>query len=173
MTSEREPKRFWWASLVYALLGVALVSTIWSRLSARPAKDKELDFQQLSDPFAGAPPIDPLAVSADAPRVVRWCQVREVLERRCQRCHGNPTAHGAPVSFVSYADTQREQPPGSGWFLAERMNFLVRHRVMPPTTLPLDPPVEPLSEREKDILLVWLEEGALAIGGTDCPSRVQ
>lgn len=37
----------------------------------------------------------------------------------------------------------------------------------PPTSLM--PPVEPLSDDEKQTLLTWLMQGALPEGGTDCP----
>ena len=100
----------------------------------------------------------------NAARVVRWCTVRAVLERRCQRCHGSPTQLGAPFPLVTYADTQREFPPGSGQPLAGRMSHAIRYRIMPPVTFPVEPPVLRLDAADRDVLLAWLEEGALALG---------
>lgn len=117
--------------------------------------------------FAGPAAPEPLSPTPWFRRHVRWCEVREVLAKKCQRCHAAPPLNGAPISLMSYADTQRDYPPGSGHPVYSRMHELVRQRRMPPVGQVLDPPVEPLDEQEKDVLLVWLEEGAWAFGGEE------
>jgi len=111
---------------------------------------------------------EPLAASLGARRVVRWCEVERVLARRCQRCHTIPPRAGAPFPLLAFSDTQREYPPSSGQPIVARMAHVIRHRVMPPTHMLLDPPVLPLERDEVDVLLVWLEEGALPFGGVEC-----
>jgi hypothetical protein len=111
---------------------------------------------------------DPLYPSPQARRVVRWCEALDVIQRKCQRCHGSSPTNGAPISLVTYADTEREYPAGSGRIVRDRMNYVIRHRTMPMVGQVLDPPVEPLEPHEVDTLLVWLEEGAMPFGGEEC-----
>lgn len=164
---EREHR--WVLRAVYAVLAVIVLGVLWGRarrdVRASPPTPQSMQFPEL---FVGPPAPEPLAVDPNAPRLIRWCAVERVLERRCLRCHGSPTNHGAPFSLVTHSDVTREYPPASGMWLTDRMTHAIRHRVMPPTTLPLDPPVEPLTGAEKDTLLAWLEEGALAFGGERC-----
>jgi hypothetical protein len=168
VADEERGKYRWLARLAYAALAVALVSGLWRRISAKAPRKETPTFEVEPQVFSGPPAPPPLAAHPGAPRIVRWCQVRRLIERRCHRCHGAPTALGAPFPLVSYADTQRDYPSGSGRYIFERMDHVIRYRVMPPVSLPLDPPVLPLEQAEADLLLVWLEEGALALGGEEC-----
>jgi hypothetical protein len=163
----------WIARAAYAALGAALVVGLARRPNAKraetrtnqPAEPREKSPDEI---FGFPPPTPPFTVSPNASRSVRWCTVRAVIERNCLRCHGSPLQFGAPFPLLTYADTQREFPSGSGDTLALRMSHAIRHRVMPPTSLPLEPPVLPLEPADRDVLLSWVEEGALALGGEDC-----
>ncbi|HEV8548931.1 MAG TPA: hypothetical protein VGQ57_07885, partial [Polyangiaceae bacterium] len=50
----------------------------------------------------GAPELasngDAQVIQADAPR---FCDAFAVIERKCQRCHGDPPANGAPFPLTS------------------------------------------------------------------------
>jgi hypothetical protein len=98
---------------------------------------------------------------------VSWCQVSEVLEAKCQRCHVGAGLHGAPFPLVSFDDTQVVEKSGDSrrW---ERMQLMVDQGFMPPEDPRLDPPPAKLTSEEKTILMTWFEEGARAVGGTDC-----
>jgi hypothetical protein len=97
---------------------------------------------------------------------VTWCEAEAVLEAKCQRCHGDPLENGAPFPLVTYDDTQVEVAGQPRWM---KMQHVLETDFMPPKFLPdLEPPVEPLTEEEKQVLLDWLDESALPEGGTDC-----
>lgn len=82
-----------------------------------------------------------------------WCDVAPILEARCQRCHTDPQKNAAPFPLLSYDDTQEEAR-------YEQMGDAVDRDFMPPLWLVLDPPVDPLSCREKATLLGWVDQGA-------------
>lgn len=98
---------------------------------------------------------------------VSWCQVSEVLEAKCQRCHVDAGLHGAPFPLVSFDDTQVVEKSGDSrrW---ERMQLMVDQGFMPPEDPRLDPPPAKLTSDEKTTLMTWFGEGARAVGGTDC-----
>jgi hypothetical protein len=99
----------------------------------------------------------------DAPA---WCDVRVVLERKCQRCHSDPPANGAPFALVTYEDTQvidRGGVPRS-----KRMADAIVSDYMPPRFLKIEPPVDVLTAEEKELLLEWLFSGAASTGGPQC-----
>lgn len=102
---------------------------------------------------------------------VPFCAALQVVRDKCQRCHSDPPANGAPVPLLTYEDFQRPYGAEKYWQAAaeavERdvMPYLALNE--PPTSL--SPPVEPLTKDEKTTLLGWLERGAQPEGGTDCP----
>jgi hypothetical protein len=96
-----------------------------------------------------------------------WCTVRVVLETKCQRCHGVEPENGAPFSLVSYEDTQVENRSGRPRF--EAIETAVAGDYMPPSFIMLDPPVEPLSESERELLLGWCASGAPNDSEGECP----
>ena len=96
-----------------------------------------------------------------------WCEAFAVLERKCQRCHHEPPANGAPFALVSYDDTQVVDRRGVPRY--ERMLDAVESDFMPATFIELEPPVEPLDADEKALLVDWLSRGAEPVGGTSCP----
>jgi hypothetical protein len=94
-----------------------------------------------------------------------FCEALEVIRRKCQRCHADPPANGAPFSLLTYDDTQVVDRRGVPRF--ERMRAAVESDYMPATFLELEPPVAPLESAEKALLLAWLERAEPA-GGTRC-----
>lgn len=96
-----------------------------------------------------------------------WCEAFAVLERKCQRCHHEPPANGAPFALVTYDDTQVVDRRGVPRY--ERMLGAVESDFMPATFIELEPSVEPLDATEKSLLVDWLSRGAEPVGGTNCP----
>jgi hypothetical protein len=164
----RAPDRTRLILIVTCLAFVLIVGLGVMRARGKARQTERARSTEESIVYNGRPAPEPLAPSASARRVVRWCEALGVLQAKCQRCHTSPPRNGAPIAMLTYADTQREYPPGTGELVFQRMNRIVRLHGMPPLGLPVDPPVEPLDALEKDILLVWLEEGALPFGGEDC-----
>ncbi|HVY32396.1 MAG TPA: hypothetical protein VHB79_37925 [Polyangiaceae bacterium] len=109
------------------------------------------------------------ASSEDA---VPFCAALKVIHDKCQRCHQDPPKNGAPVPFLTYEDTQA--PYGTSEFkYSDAMIGAVEKGQMPYVVLNgpptnIMPPVEPLTDAEKNTLLTWLKQGAKPIGGTDC-----
>jgi hypothetical protein len=109
------------------------------------------------------------AALSDVP--VPWCAAYHIINCVCQQCHQNPPLNGAPLSLMTYDDTQKPLPPSSKtnrtW---QTMQEVVSIRFMPymgdKTVMP---PVLPLSDDDYDTLLSWLAQGATDLGGQDCP----
>ncbi len=112
------------------------------------------------------------AGDASAGGLVPYCDALQVVKDKCQRCHGDPLTHGAPVRFLSFEDFQEPYfTTEFKWWevAADRVESDVMPFVAlndPPTSLM--PPVEPLTADEKVTLLGWLKQGAKPEGGTDC-----
>jgi len=104
-----------------------------------------------------------VAVTTD----VDWCAVRTVLADKCQRCHSDPPAHGAPFPLVSFEDTQRRD--SSGKPLSDRIAAAVESDYMPARFVTLKPPVVPLTAEERELLLTWCRSGT-PHSGVDCDS---
>lgn len=83
-----------------------------------------------------------------------WCSARVVLQAKCQRCHGDPAANGAPFALLTYADTQVVDRKGAPRY--EKIKAALESEYMPPLFLELMPAVEPLSASERATLLTWL-----------------
>src|SRR5438046_2282988 len=64
------------------------------------------------------------------------CDVGDVLVSRCQSCHGSTPLYGAPMSLVTYADTQapaRSNPSLRVWQMMQmRVHATTASTVMPP-----------------------------------------
>lgn len=104
------------------------------------------------EPIAPEPPFGPLrAENAELP-----CEVDEVLASKCRRCHSTPPRHNAPFPLFTWTDLQA--PRGSDPM------YQVVGRVVQTGFMPLrietNPPIEPLTEGEKKILLDWVSSGA-------------
>ena len=84
----------------------------------------------------------------------------------CRRCHQEPPLYGAPFPLLTLDDMHFRS--GSGLMRYERMYGAVATGYMPYLESEIEPPVEPYSEGEKRTLLLWLEQGAQAVGGRAC-----
>lgn len=98
--------------------------------------------------------------------------VLTIVQDKCQRCHGDPLKHGAPVAFFTANDFQASYFE-SDLTWAEVAADRVEDETMPFVALnnlpdPITPPVEPLTPDEKTTLLAWLKAGALPDDATVC-----
>ncbi|HEY2405745.1 MAG TPA: hypothetical protein VGI10_07075 [Polyangiaceae bacterium] len=103
---------------------------------------------------------------------VLWCDVYQVLNTVCQQCHHDPPINGAPITLLSYADTQA--PLGTHFKVWEIMKSVVADNEMPymgsaPDGGVIVPIVRPLTFDEKSTLMSWLAQGATNLGGENCP----
>jgi hypothetical protein len=119
----------------------------------------------VSEPVATAGAPDTEELPPPAP-IFGWCDAQPILAVKCGRCHGNPAQNGAPFSLSEYADTQRVDNRGKPRY--ERMQAAIETELMPAQFVMLEPPVEPLSETERQQLLDWLAAAAPFGDGEAC-----
>lgn len=93
------------------------------------------------------------------------CEVEDVIAAKCQRCHNDPQENGAPFPLLVWEDTRR---PYGLVLVYEAMLPAIETDFMPFTQLDLDPPVEPLTPEEKELMLDWLRSDAPAELGPAC-----
>jgi hypothetical protein len=117
-----------------------------------------------TSPDADANPDAEAIPDAEAPTA--WCSVQAILAAKCQRCHGSPATHGAPFPLVDYADTQALDRKGRARF--ERIAVAVEQGTMPAEYIKLKPPVEPLQDEERMIVLSWCAQGGMLTGSASC-----
>jgi hypothetical protein len=86
------------------------------------------------------------------------CEQDDIMRRKCRRCHSNPPKNNAPFPLMTWGDVQADY--GEDRLRHQRMYEMIESRVMPLVELPLDPPVEPLTDGEYDSMLDWLDQGA-------------
>ncbi len=92
--------------------------------------------------------------SPDGGTYTWWGDVEPIVRDRCQTCHDNPTANGAPISLVTYADVTAQASTGVP--VHRQMYERVKS-----TSTPMPPPPNPgLSSSEIDIFKTWTREGA-------------
>jgi hypothetical protein len=87
------------------------------------------------------------------------CDVAQVLATKCERCHSAEPEFAAPYEFSTiehFHAVHHDRP------LYERVVLVVETGFMPPLALQADPPVEPLTPAEEEILLEWTRAGAPA-----------
>lgn len=98
----------------------------------------------------------PPAASATGARIP--CDVDAVLTAKCRRCHGVPTANGAPFSLSTWKDLNGDY---GGEPIYVRMRAAVSSDFMPLCAEgkcgTFDPVVQALTAEEKSVLLDWLE----------------
>lgn len=93
----------------------------------------------------------------DMPGAPIPCEVQRVLQRNCLRCHGEHKEYGAPYSFTSLEEIHRVR---GGQPLYRRMHEALEEDFMPPVTLNVEPPVQDISDADRDVLLEWTQAGA-------------
>lgn len=85
-------------------------------------------------------------------------QVDTILADKCRQCHGENRQFGAPMSLVSWEDTQAEAPTDSSLKVWEMMQLRIHDM-----ELPMPPRGSPgLAVHETAILDAWFAEGAPA-----------
>jgi hypothetical protein len=103
-------------------------------------------------PLPEEPPVETLRVSDSGIP----CQVDDAFAAKCRRCHTVPTRHGAPFVFLTWQDMQQER---AGQKLSALIGRAVRSNFMP-YRIEANPPVQPLTEEEKQAILEWVDAGA-------------
>lgn len=103
--------------------------------------------------FVGLLCLTPLACATEAasPEELTYCDIQPIMEEKCVRCHTEPREHGEPFTLRTYEEVEAE---------LERIERAVRQGFMPYTALDLEPPVQDLTEEEREMMLTWLESGA-------------
>lgn len=131
------------------------------RLRARERQAAEAAARQRSAPPPPAQPNEPLPEEppVELRRVADSglpCDVDQVFALKCRRCHTIPTRHGAPLVFLTWDDVQKDR---AGDPIYKVIGRVVRSGFMP-YRVEANPPVEPLDESEKKIILDWVDAGA-------------
>ncbi len=103
-------------------------------------------------PLPEEPPVEVLR----APDSGLPCKVDDVFAAKCRRCHTIPTRHSAPFVFLTWQDMQQER---AGQKLPTLIARAVRSNFMP-FRVEANPPVLPLTNEEKQIILDWVDAGA-------------
>jgi hypothetical protein len=117
----------------------------------------------ISSHSGGAPQFDGGSGRTDP---VPWCDVHAVLACKCQRCHTDPMQNSAPFPLLTYEDTQADYAGEPRW---QHMRRVVATDFMPPNFFPdLMPPVEMLTDYEKETIIGWADQGAEVLGSAEC-----
>jgi hypothetical protein len=103
-------------------------------------------------PLPEEPPVETLRVAASGIP----CKVDDAFAAKCRRCHTVPTRHGAPFVFLTWQDMQQER---GGQKLPALIGRAVRSNFMP-YRIEANPPVQQLTEDEKQAILDWVDAGA-------------
>lgn len=103
-------------------------------------------------PLPEEPPVETLRVTNSGIP----CKVDDAFAAKCRRCHTVPTRHGAPFVFLTHDDLQQER---AGQKLPALIGRAVRSNFMP-YRIPTNPPVQPLTDEEKQHILDWVDAGA-------------
>lgn len=97
--------------------------------------------------------------SEDVPEFT-YCDAEPIISDKCLRCHSEPLQEGAPISLETYELVKEEA--------ASVRNALSTEGFMPAVWLDeLEPPVQDLTEEERELLLDWLSDGAPRGEGCD------
>jgi hypothetical protein len=107
--------------------------------------------RRAAEPMPEEPPVETLRV----PDSGLPCDVDDVFARKCRRCHTIPTRHGAPFVFFTWQDTRQDrlgQPLYAAIGRAVGSGFM-------PYKIEANPPVQPLTEEEKKIVMDWVQAG--------------
>ncbi len=82
--------------------------------------------------------------------------VRPIVERRCQECHGRPQRFFAPMPLVAYEDTRAASPKDGRPFyvlMAERIRDVQRPMPQPGSAS------GPLTPAEAEAIVAWVSQG--------------
>jgi hypothetical protein len=141
----------WTFLVVLGVLMVVVVARMERPKRPPPSKPPQPATSYVEPPLPlEAPWGPPKLPNADLP-----ADVDDVLARKCRRCHGAPTRHSAPFPLYTWADTRG---PHNGQPIYERIGRAVETGFMP-NLIRANPPVEPLTDAEKEIVLAWVRAG--------------
>lgn len=97
------------------------------------------------------PPVELLAVKDSG----FPCAVERVLEQKCRRCHAVPARHAAPLPLLTWEQTRGSR---HGVPIHSLIGQAVQSGFMPMRIL-ANPPVEPLTDVERSVLVDWSARG--------------
>jgi hypothetical protein len=137
----------------------ALVLVPACRRKASPSEQPWASQRDVATPVAPEPepiPREPPVELLSVPNSGLPCAVDDLLAAKCRRCHTKPTRHTAPFALLTWEDTQE--------LLRDRPRFVVMESAVRsgymPYNIAANPPVERLSDAEKQIIIDWVEGGA-------------
>jgi len=90
------------------------------------------------------------------------CDVVDVISRNCFGCHSDPPKFGAPMPLASHADFQVPAVTDE----TRPVHEMVAARVVDPER-PM-PPIQPMTDADRTVLLDWIAAGAPADASSDC-----
>ncbi len=122
----------------------------WAKAEAE-AKEQARRAAEPPPPLPEEPPLELVRVASSG----LPCEVDDVFARKCRRCHTIPTRHGAPFVFLTWDDTQQER---GGQKLVQLIGRAVQSGFMP-YRIEANPPVAPLTDEEKKLILEWTDAG--------------
>jgi len=104
------------------------------------------------------------------------CDVAPIIASKCQRCHDTTEALSdclaqgscvqGPFPLLTWSDTRRQFATGRVIdFLAD----VIDKRIMPLTSVSVQPPVQPLTDGERSTLLAWARSCAPPSTKASCP----
>ena len=123
-------------------------------------------------PDAAAPALDCDTVAFDVAEPRFPCDVGAIVVPKCGRCHVPPGASCGqgcllgPFPLSTWQDMHAEIGAQAAW---ERSAAAIETGFMPLRLDTLTPPVEPLSETEKQVLRDWFDACAPPADGVSCP----
>jgi len=153
-------RSFWRVFPVTLLINLACGCERQPRAREREAARAQVEAQaraaeyarRAAEPLAEESPVEMLKVPGSG----LPCQVDDVFAAKCRRCHTIPTRHSAPFVFLTWDDTRQDrlgQPLYAVIGRAVRTNYM-------PYRIDANPPVQPLTDDEKKIILDWVDAGA-------------
>lgn len=144
-----------------ALLAITLGSACERKPRAREREAEQAAVQARARAKEAArrasipPPEEPPVELLRVPSSGFSCQLDDVFAAKCRRCHTIPARHGAPLVFLTWDDAQQER---GGQKLTQVIGRVVRSGFMP-YRIEANPPVQPLTDDEKKIILDWVDAG--------------
>jgi hypothetical protein len=119
---------------------------------ARAKKLAQEAARRAAEPRPEEPPVEMTRV----PDSGLPCAVDDVFASKCRRCHTIPPRHGAPFVFLTWDDTRQDR---FGQPLYVVIGRAVKSGFMP-YKIEANPPVVPLTEDEKKVIIDWVDAGA-------------
>lgn len=96
------------------------------------------------------------ACAPEVPDEPTWADVEPILAANCTRCHGDPSFGGAPsLAFDDYAAASALAPR-----IAARVTSEASPMPPPPREGEVGRGGPPLTDRQKEVLVLWSETGA-------------